>query len=99
MAGVPPGSYTTSILNKQYALDAVMYLREAEAKQRAKGGRHGQERERSSLSAPPSPPAPPSPGHRYVPEPMVLWRHVNAGVNHSGQMDVVVTLWKEGYIE
>ncbi|WP_319643357.1 DUF6979 family protein [Methanovulcanius yangii] len=82
--GVPAGNYCMSILNKQYALDGLMYLREAEEKRRTR------EKGRAPAS---------SPGHRYVPTPMVLWRHVNAGVAHSGQMDVVVTLWKEGYIE
>ena len=95
--GVPAGNYTTSILNKQYALDAVLYLREAEEKRRAKGGRREPGTEMPAQEAPPAPP--PAPGHRYVPTPMALWRHVNAGVAHSGQMDVVVTLWKEGYIE
>jgi hypothetical protein len=112
VAGVPAGTYTTSILNKQYALDAVVYLREAEEKRRAKGGRHGPEMEipaqpqgaetretTKTTEKPSSPPSPPSTGHRHVPEPMVLWRHINGRVAHSGQMDVVTALWKEGYIE
>jgi len=131
VAGVPPGTYTTSILNKQYALDAVVYLREAERKRHAKEGRRGPAAEEQApqrsgrpgmeTAAPPEaaemtggarpstrastrpptagPSPPPSPPHRYVPEPMVLWRHINGRISHSGQMDVVTALWKEGYIE
>ena len=101
VAGVPAGTYTTSILNKQYALDAVVYLREAEEKRRAKEGRHEPGTEKPAQEAPSSPPPtpPPTTGRRYVPEPMVLWRHINGHVAHGGQMDVVTALWKEGYIE
>ena len=69
--GVPAGNYTTSILNKQYALDAVTFLRQVQE---------------SGTGEP-------------VPSPADLWREVGPDIAHSGQMDVVVALWKEGYIK
>jgi len=67
VGGVRAGAYTRSVLNRKYAIDAVMMLRQN-----------------------------PSFGDNEN----ALWRAVqgNDGKAHNAQMDVVITLWKEGLI-
>jgi hypothetical protein len=65
--GIPPGTYTNSVKNKEYACLAVAALRENPA-----------------LSQSPD----------------ELWKVIMAGdpKSHNSQMDVVVALWKGGYM-